>query len=180
MNHMIDLESLYQQAREHPSERRAFLKQVDFSGVSMYVNPLLYRRSDSESPITILHPSEAVEGLSGYKSTVVVHPLAFYEDYTPHLDDFLSLVVDFSGYVAKQVYLFPWMVIPEAHQAKYGRLPPNLDFFQNQVLVEGRAAQLEQAEMGLRELSPSMKKELQDFIQGHFSCYSCCCERDLP
>jgi len=180
MNLMTDLEQLYQQAREHPSERRAFLKQVDLGGVSMYLNHLLYRRSDSESPITILHPSEAVEGLQGHKSTVVVHPLTFYEDYTPHLDDFLSLVVDFSGYVAKQVYLFPWMVIPEAHQAKYGRPPDNLDFFQKQVLVEGRAFQLEQAEMGLRKLSPQMREEINDFIKGHFSCYSCCCNRDLP
>jgi len=164
---MQDLEFLYQVARENPCYRREFLHLVDLGEFQPYVKGISVGRRDADTPVTIIPDARSQENIEGLQSRIKVNPIAFYEEYLPHVDDFLSVVVDFGGYLAWEYFNHPAQVLEDAYRQAQGHYPQNQEKFRRSALFEAWTYQLRQEDLGKRTLSKELKEEIRDLMD----CY---------
>jgi len=160
---MGSLKQLYYEAKENPRLRRTFLAQVDLQERGPYVRKVVYGlpqtyRTDECTPMAVDPHPFSEENCPGYQAKIIVHPLAFYEDYIVTLDDFLSILIDHEGFHAREYFLTPQKISLNAFCLEEGRALMSVDRHYWRDVFENRAYhnQLEQHRIGRRKLSSAM------------------------
>ncbi len=169
---MSNLELLYQEAKEQPRLRRSFLSQIDLQEMGPYVRRVTYclpqtYGTDECTPMAVNPHTLSEENLLGYQARIIVHPLAFYEDYIKSLDDFLSILIDHEGFHARECFLKPSIISLKAFCIENHRDITKIDRESWISTYEDRAYQnqLLQHAGGRRKLSSGMI----DFIHDRMS-----------
>lgn len=125
-----------------------------------YVRSIVYglpqtHRTDECTPLAVSPHPLSEENHLGYQARIIVHPLAFYEDYIKSLDDFLSILIDHEGFHARECFLKPSMISLKAYCIENHRDITKIDWESWISTYEDRAYQnlLLQHACGRRKLS---------------------------
>ena len=127
---MTNLESLFAKAIRKENQRQEFLKVIDLGSVKPFVKAVIYSPEQEEGTNmrTVPHFLTKYLARRGYKSKILVYPLAFSCGTYMKLDDFLGTLIDHEGFHSRENFEQPELVF-----GLFGRLKLNDDSWRSNI-----------------------------------------------